>query len=145
MKSTKAPIFQFSKKISGTYIFRKMKFSFSVQSQNVFKYFRRSIKIEFSCLKIVSITQLENFIWKKYFSSILILITFAFEWILLLSDVAYLSFCNLLLGNLSIVSHLTVLIVPPTLSLSVPFPLALLTSLLVSARVPEPVTLQCGN
>ena len=38
----------------------------------------------------------------------------------LLSEVAYLSFCSLLLGNLSMVSHLTWLMVPPTLSTSVP-------------------------
>ena len=62
MQSTETPIVQFAQKISRANIFRQMKFAFSVEAQNILKYFWRSVKIKFSGLQVVSVTECQYFV-----------------------------------------------------------------------------------
>lgn len=109
MKSRESPVLQLTKEVSRTNRLCQVEFSFAIQTKNVLKYPRAPIKEILTLGWTIWVAHRENFTFNK------LQCLDDQENSNLLSVVANLSLWSLLFGNLSIVSHLTWWIVPPTL------------------------------
>ena len=55
MQCAESPVVEFTNKVTRTNILCEVELTFSIQSQNILKYFRRAIKIKFTCFEIITV------------------------------------------------------------------------------------------